>query len=542
MLYLRIFWALFLLPTLLSSQNSTNEEVYRIFQQKCQSCHSNALKTGGLDLEGQGATQAQKMLNVYQKIYKVSPNNTFASQRGDKLIYPGRADKSFIFKKINSGLEESISLGPNDGNAMPNYPSAGLSNTEKEIIRQWILFGAPSTGSVVNTAVVDQFYTSGGIKSFEKAPPAPLPGEGFQIKMGPFFLAPLEEKEFYQKWEVDFADDIEVTGLDFNFGSFSHHFLLYNFTGGSELVPHGLREDANHNQIKLVAAVQQSTPIILPRGTAFFWEQHTVLDLNSHYINYSASLPVQCEAYVNVYTKPKGYAKQEMIAELLANIFISIPNSGNIITQEQAVVRNQNVFLWGMMGHTHKYGKNYKAFLRNPNGTKGEMIYDAACFNGTPGCPSPYFDYRHIPFKKIEPLKLLKFNPGIIHQAEYLNDGPNWVGWGATSKEEMMILIVFYTKDTVGVTTASEDLDKTEDHTFLEVYPNPMQDQITIENKAENYKGEFILYNNIGHVLLKQVINQPKTTIDIGLISEGVYYYVFTSDNQETQKGKLIKY
>ena len=136
----------------------------------------------------------------------------------------------------------------------------------------------------------------------------------------------------------------------------------------------------------------------------------------------------------------------------------------------------------------------------------------------------------------------MKFNPGIIHQAEYLNDGPNWVGWGATSKEEMMILIVFYTKDTVGVTTASEDLDKTEDHTFLEVYPNPMQDQITIENKAENYKGEFILYNNIGHVLLKQVINQPKTTIDIGLISEGVYYYVFTSDNQETQKGKLIKY
>ncbi|MCB0683650.1 MAG: hypothetical protein KDC32_22530, partial [Saprospiraceae bacterium] len=56
------------------------------------------------------------------------------------------------------------------------------------------------------------------------------------------------------------------------------------------------------------------------------------------------------------------------------------------------------VFLWGLMGHTHKYGKGYKVYRRT-GGQQGELLYDASCPQGIPGCVSPYFDYQHIPMR-----------------------------------------------------------------------------------------------------------------------------------------------
>ena len=211
-----------------------------------------------------------------------------------------------------------------------------------------------------------------------------------------------------------------------------------------------MRLEPNHADIGLVAAVQEPTDLKLPEGTGFKWEEGLVLDLNTHYINFSANSTYLAEAYINVYTQPTGTAKQEMKTELFANLNIPIQNNENMITHEQSLNFNfGDIHLWGMMGHTHKYGRDYKVYKRI-GGQKGEMIYDASCAQGIPGCVSPFFDYRHIPFRYFndgfEPLTM-NFSNGLIHEASWLNDGPFSVNFGFTSDDEMMVLVIMYLDD-----------------------------------------------------------------------------------------------
>ncbi len=503
------------------SQTSSAIEVYRIFQAKCISCHDKAQKTAGLDLQGAGPTESIRAQEVWTNLIRVSPQNPRAKSKGHSLIYPGRPDKSFLFRKINKGLEPTIQLEPSEEAEMPKDNSITLTNSEKELVRQWILYGAPVSGIPVNKSTVEQFYNSGGLRSFTSPPSPPDPSEGFQIKMGPFFLSPGGEIEYFQKWELDLPDNLEVNKMDFKFGNYSHHFLIYQFENSATSIPDGLRLDPNHSNIKLVAAVQEPTELILPNNTAFFWNKAAVMDLNSHYINYSATLPLQAEVYVNVYTQAKGSAKHEMKSVLVPNFNISIPNNGKLHTFEAPFIAQQQVYVWGMMGHTHKYGKDYKVYKRLPNGIKGELIYNASCFQGNPTCSSPFFDYRHIPFRTWEPLMPLPLNPGIIHQAQFVNDGPVPVGFGATSKDEMMLIILFYTEDSTGIATAVGD--QTILKNTLAITPNPCSQEFSLIVPYQFVDPLLELVDITGRIVVQKYLDPGTNTIYSGNLNNGIY-------------------
>jgi hypothetical protein len=516
------------------------QEVYQIFQNKCASCHGNVSPAGGLDLVGTGPNELIRAQNVATKLTNVNPSNAYAVSKGYKRVYPGRADRSFLFRKINREFEPSVeALHANEGEAMPkNFPANSLTSLEKEIIRQWILYGAKSTGVSFNKSVVETFYNVGGEKSFpDGPPPAPAPGEGFQIKMGPFYLAPDGEVEYYQKWEMNLPANVEVNGLDFKISPFSHHFLLYNFTGsGAASIPAGLRLNADHSQINLVSAVQEATDLRLPGKTAFRWDKNIVLDLNSHYINYSLSKPYQCEAYVNVYTQVPGTAPHEMFATLLVNGNIPIPNTGNLVTYSKSEFQTgaDSIYIWGLMGHTHKYGQGYKVWKRLPNGQKGEQIYDASCSMGIPGCPTPWYDYKHIPIRYWEPLLPIKWSNGIIHEAKWINDGPVPVNFGSTSDDEMMVLIAFYTEQPITIGT-QEPGDLWNESQIL-ISPNPTNGNTNFR-LPEGSEGVriFRLFNLTGQEVLRQTDLQGNNfDLDLSLLVPGVY--VFDADGR---RGKL---
>ena len=516
------------------------QEVYKIFQNKCVSCHDNASPEANLDLQGTGATELLRAQNVASKLVNINPSNAHALSNGYKRVYPGRADKSFLFKKINIGLESTIpALNAEEGSVMPgSYPNPELTSIEKEIIRQWILYGAKNSGVQFDKSLVETFYTDGGEKSFPSGPPpGPAAGEGFQIKMGPFFLAPDAEVEYYQKWEMNLPANVEVNGIDFKISPFSHHFLLYSFTGsGAASIPAGLRLNANHSQINLVAAVQEATDLRLPGKTAFKWDKNIVLDLNSHYINYSLSKPYQCEAYVNVYTQVPGTAPQEMFATLLVNPNIPIANSGDLITH----TRNEfqfgadSIYIWGLMGHTHKYGRGYKVWKRLTNGQKGELIYDASCSMGIPGCPTPWYDYQHIPIRYWEPSLPIKWGVGIIHEAEWLNDGPVPVNFGPTSDDEMMVLIAFYTEQpiTVGTQTPESQWGATQ----ILVTPNPTSGN-TLFSLPEGVQSvrSFRLFNITGQEVMHQTeLQGNQFEMDLSRLAPGIYFF-----DADGRRGKL---
>ena len=227
-IYLNLF-LLFIIPTFLKAQ-STGLRVYEIMQEKCATCHNHADPQGGLDLEGAGANTSTKFADVYGNIVGQIPANEIAAENGDHYIYKGRADRSFLFRKINANLDETITLKEGEGQSMPAYGGGVLTEVETELIRQWILFGAPTSGTVVDESLLETYYSGMGQTSFPDGPPeAPAAEEGFQIKMGPFFLEPGGEVEFFTKYELDLPEDVEVTRLDVKFSNYSHHFIMYDF-------------------------------------------------------------------------------------------------------------------------------------------------------------------------------------------------------------------------------------------------------------------------------------------------------------------------
>ena len=534
-------------------------EVYNIFQNKCMSCHSNATQQAGLDLEGSGANVALKMANVYNNIVGKTPNtNPNAIAEGYQYIYKGRPDLSYLFRKINGTLEPTITLDSGvEGTQMPfNQPE--LTDVEKELIRQWILLGAPAQNSDAELpstyvdqipAMVNNFYNGSGVQSFPNGgPDAPDPSEGFQVKMGPFYLNPagqsFSEMELFQKYELDLPADVDVTRIDMKISTSSHHFIIYNFPvafAGNNVKP-GFRTYPDHTFISMTAAVQEATDLELPQGTAFIWDSDIILDLNSHYINADASNTYQAEVYFNVYTQPSGTAAQEMKTDLIVNDNIFIPNNGNLTTFDQAVVDNGGeIFIWGLMGHTHQWGKDYKVYLRNTNGTKGDLIYDASCsLDGVPGCVAPFYDYQHIPIRYYEPLFPLDLNPGFIHTASYENNGPSNVGWGPTSDDEMMVLVMMYTTDTTGLnmSTSIDNLDDLKQE--VQVFPNPMDNEATVVLPDDMRNVRFSLFNTLGQeVMTKQNIYDNTFTIQKGNLPKGIYLFRVEDENGKFGTGKI---
>ncbi len=533
-----------ILPALFLRAQSSALEVYQIFQAKCIACHDHASPEAGLDLEGSGATEAIRAISVAGMLLNAAPTNSHALNQGYKRVYPGRPDRSFLFHKINNGFEPYIgALHADEGSSMPAYPAPGgaLSDLEKEVIRQWILFGAKSTGTQFDKSVLTEFYSGNGEKSFPSGPPpAPDPSKGFQVKMGPFFLPADGEVEYFQKYELHLPENVEVARMEVLISPYSHHFIAYNFTSaaGANIIPHGLRLNSFHNDINLVAAVQEQTDLRLPEGTAFRWDKDIVLDLNAHYINYLLTRPYQCEAYLNVYTQPTGSAQQEMHAALLVNTNIPIANNGNTITHTKSEFQfgADSIYFWGLMGHTHKYGTGYKVWKRLANGQKGELIYDASCPLGIPGCPAPQFDYQHIPLRYWEPALLpVKWSNGIIHEATWVNDGPTPLQFGPTSDDEMMVLIAFYTEQQVTV-DAKEPLAPDAGRQLL-VYPNPTTGRAFVRLPGEQGIRRLRLFNASGvEVLRRTDISSGSVELDLSSLPNGWYWL-----DADGIQGKLIR-
>ncbi len=535
---------------LVAQDQATSIRVYEILQTKCANCHSNGNPRAGLDLEGSGNTLLEKANAVYKNIVGVTPKNNTAQAKGYQLVQPGRIDKSFLFKKINNGLDKTMVLEEGEAEMMPL--SGDITNVEKELIRQWILWGAPKEGEVVSEALVKDFYGGKGAMAFpDNPPPAPHPSEGFQLKMGPFFMPPAGETELYLKYQLDNEESIEVNRIEVMMSNFSHHFIIYDYGSEADEVPEGYRFDQDHTQdVSFVASVAESQNILLPEKTAFFWDRHHVLDLNSHYINYDTDKVYQSEAYVNVYTQPRGEALHRMNSTLIPNFRINIPNTGDLITETAAIKYApflgdfipSEVFAWSIGGHTHRYGAGYKVWTMKDD-QKEELIYDGSCPEGVPGCIAPFFDYQHIPIRHWDNFLHLDLREGLFHEAKYINDGPESVSWGPTSKDEMMLFGLFYITDTTGLELNLTTSTKVVDPVFqgVKVFPNPMVNHATMILPNDLGVVDFKLFDMVGKEV-KRVngIRNGYLRIEKGTLPEGMYIYTLKDEQGRQFSDKLI--
>src|SRR5688572_5639690 len=144
-------WVLTTVISLGANAQSTFTRVHQILQANCTSsgCHGSD-NTQVFDLSG-------SQTDMYNAIVGTAATNTTAASKNQKLVAPGYPHRSFLLRKIINGLGPDLVLEAGEGDVCPqNLPA--LANVEIELIRQWIMFGAPQSGQVVSEQLLIDFY------------------------------------------------------------------------------------------------------------------------------------------------------------------------------------------------------------------------------------------------------------------------------------------------------------------------------------------------------------------------------------------------
>ena len=472
---------------------STFGDVHALFTAKCTAtCHEGGSPAGNLDLSG-------SISDVYSRLIETTPTNPAAAAKGYKTVDPGFPANSFLLRKLaRSDWDAYYPLDePAEGEPMPK--TGFMADEEIELVRQWILFGAPLGGSVVDTDVLDDFYNGKGKKKVDQ-PAAPPAGEGFQVRLGSFFLGPLEEREYFKKFPVSTPEELEVTRLEIFFNEESHHFIMYKFEPGqAAFYADGMRnlEDfggSSMTSTTMVAAWQDADERDLPPGTAWFWEEDPVLDLNYHLANFETDSVLACDVYINVYTRPRQASTVEMFSLLLPIDALSVLIFGTGEIGESLVIPNDGLeheftedfyiplspdpiwYLWLLSSHTHARGTDYDIFTR---GVGTEQIFEGF-FNTDYTFNQGFYDWEHPPVRLFDPLYEVNmgFFGGLKQVAKYVNNTADTLRWGDTTKDEMMLIFVQYTEEPLPASPAGNGPD--DPTAALGAYPNPMRDAGTL--------------------------------------------------------------
>ncbi|MFI5172175.1 MAG: T9SS type A sorting domain-containing protein [Chitinophagales bacterium] len=539
---------LFLISLIIASvsySQSTWEMAYEVIQTNCSGCHI-AGHESGLDLSG-------TIGEVYDNLFDIAPTNPVSAAKGYKRVYPGDPYKSFIFDKINNNLALDVTLEAGEGLACPQgaYP---LNNKDIELIRQWIIYGAFESDTLVDIDLINDFYDNAGIQSVPSPPAPPAPGEGYQVHFGPFFLWPETEHEYWQRFDLNIPETVEVNRIETFMGEYSHHFITYRYNTPAigATADRGLHDLAAIDVFNttLVSANQYSTTLELPAGTAFTWEANTVLDLNSHYLNYSLGKSEACEVYLNIYTQPVGTAIEEMIPVLISDDGFYIPNNGlpyshTGIALDGTADEEEEIFFWAITSHTHKHASDFDIYERNEDGTQGEHLFDASCgaTEGIPGCLDEIYDYHHPPVRYWPSMKALRPRYGIIYETEWINNEDHPLQFGLTNNDEMQVLIYFYVEDTTGLNlplAVSDVLLYTEQ---IKIFPNPASDIIYI-NSAVDLSSSMISIADLSGRVIKLTTPSGSASkyypIAIDGLSPGVYLISIINESGILKSEKIV--
>lgn len=510
-----------LLATVSAFGQSSWDRVYTILETKCQSCHSGGSPAGQLDLTGSPA-------ELYDRLFEESPSNVFAAERNYKLIDAGYPDRSFMYRKSNWGLYAGSNLEEGEGASMPTTGDV-LTDAERDIMRSWILFGAPESGLVGNPDAIEDYYTEGGLDRIE--PPAPpAEGEGFQLHLGTIFLEPGEEREYIIKHELRNPESIEIPRLEVRMNDDSHHFLFFRFDEGADQDENeGLEEvtiigvitggaNAITNDTKMIGGWAYDADIQLPNKVAYSWDANTVLKLNYHIKNYSTTAVMPAELFVNVYTQDVGTATHEMLSEFqlsTANPFqLNIPPGESkwdwTLDSFDGASSQDSVHLWLFGAHTHQYGVDFNAWQRLENGSKGPIIYEGS-YNFDYTFDTGFYDYSHPPMRIFDEFLSMRAGTGLQIEADYNNTSNENVTFGLTTADEMFgAFLQYIVGDISDLDLGGETGTGIEENTAsnFSIHPNPVQEvlsaQYNLNTSSEvvfelfDLSGRLVYSNNLG--------------------------------------------
>jgi len=274
--------------TLGDPNECTVEDTFAVLQSRlfggCRvaACHG-AARSGGLDLRADVA---------HASLVGQPATNTTAAAAGRQRVVAGDPDASFLWQKLLGRLD------PGEGTRMP---SAGRMPTvlELEMVRAWIMAGAPRTGVVESAPCLPS-------REYVPADPLAPPPRGHQIVFDGPTLAPGEEFEGCIWVDAPFAGDFVVGSFEYSLNPGTHHVTLYEHADGpppalNVFDPHDLGCGAQGAGAGISNVGE--TPYFVdgyPPGAGRRLAGSRPIGINPHYYN-EFDVPIQAKIWINLH-------------------------------------------------------------------------------------------------------------------------------------------------------------------------------------------------------------------------------------------------
>lgn len=300
-------------------------------------------------------------------------------------------------------------------------------------------------------------------------PPAPPPGQGYQLHLPPYKIEPGTEREVFYATQIrdengDLIEgDIFINKYEIFYPTGSHHFILYRLTDLAkadgtlnEGVTPGIGVDPSHVFRELdpddpqalgnfgthryfVAGTQsEGYSFEFPEGVALRLSGDTLFDLNSHYINLLGTETLIGEAYINIYTLPPEEVKHEAIEIFVSNTEINVPPGLARVTKMDWYVEDElllreapsdaimNIMM--LTSHMHRHGELFEITQMSTN----ELLHRSII-------------YDNAPINFYNPPLILDATDGLSFQCTHNNhDRDIPIEFGFTSEDEMCIIVGYY--------------------------------------------------------------------------------------------------
>jgi len=402
--------------------------------------------TSGCHLSNKDASYAQHGLVLakgtsYANLVGVAAVNSVAFKNSVLRVRKFASGESLLYHKLNWDLSHhGLS---NYGAPMP-LGGKPLSKGQIAFVQKWIDAGAPSTGEVADSKLLDD-TTPSYVEDVNFTPlttPIEEGKSGMQLKVDRFVVPANFERELFVRRPLNNAEPVYINRIKLKSRANSHHMVLYDFRSKALLPATDEVRDLRNldNSLNITTVVQMSNHIFLgggtdpnsdyifPEGMAIQLPANASIDLNPHYFNKTKD-NLYGENYVNLYTIPAAQVKKVVqMIDFNVTSFTLPANKTTTITNDFKF--DKNVAIVSLTSHYHARGKLFQIKIKG-GARDGEIVYENT-------------DWAHPKVINYETPILLQAGEGLTSVVTYVNDTNKDLGFGLTSDDEMDIIFGYY--------------------------------------------------------------------------------------------------
>ncbi len=514
-----------------------------ILNRNCISCHvegSSFARQSGLVLTSEAA---------YDNLVSARPQNSAALANGLFRVSAAGGfaglQQSFIWEKINAAEQNHFyNDHPGYGQIMP-LGMPYLTNGELAFIKAWIEAGAPASGVVASTDVLNDQTRYSPPEFKELAPPV----KGMQFHLGPFEVWPAQvhDREFLYFEPHQTSAEQFISRYEISMRPGSHHFIVFNYPAGkpqpAARVFRDLR-DANgninfstafelNNLFPFQFFVGTQAPYVnyyFPKDVALRLPAGSGFDLNSHSVNRSGQTQ-RGEVYVNFHTVERSEVQHIADYDNLGNTDITLPPN-RVTTISKTFTFSETRHIIQMFTHAHEHMVEFS--VTGVGGTHdGELLYWTN-------------DWAHPPTLELDPPLTMQAGEKLKLTTTYNNATNQTIRYGPLSSDEMQFLFYIYYTGEVSSVAEHEALPR--QFVLHQNYPNPFNPSTEIRySLAKSGRINLTLYDVQGRPvaeLLKQfqTAGEHSLRFEARHLASGIYFYKLSASGvAQTRKMLLAK-